>query len=733
VIIRRVHVRRFRKLLDQVFECGPGLNVIRGPNDAGKSTLHLAFSAALYPVKPSDSRSYGTWGEGDPGEIAVEFEADGRSYRLHKDFRSRRVALQCAGSRWDDPREVERRVGELLGLTSLSLFRATVHISQWDLSGVQKEQQEIGARLARIVTGGDADAVRVLSAIEEKIRKLEVGLRHPSKTPGPLKRDQDRLSALTADQHRLAVEVEAIERAAAERDRLTAQIQELEAQVQGDAALLDANRRLLVLSGRWTELSARAAELRSLLDRITEATREVEVADRDEALSRPAPDTAVLHTLREAEARSQALAASLQDTAALGIPAVPAGRPHPPAPSDRFLRTLGPGVIGLTALLMGVIGAALLAAGRVPWGMGALVLTALLAGAAAVAWLWEKAASGEAAVRAGRQHDLSRQAEERRRAAETAADEVRRQLDTLGVPSVQAALEMTATRQEAVQRQAAAHRLLQSLLGERRVEEVTGEHRRVLLELGMIQTEREDPDVLLKQLDPAGFQRLQAEAEARQKRLAGARGELQRLEGRLSGRSPHEDLARVEEDLAGTRDRLIRHQGLAEVLRLAREIMLEAHRRTIVPGRALLEERAGRYLHELSRGTYDRLVVDEHSLAPRVWVGPPKEWADVASREIGSGAVDQCYLALRLALIDVLCADRRPPLFLDDPFLAYDEDRERAAMRLLCHLARDRQIFLLTCRGDYAGYADHLILLGEVPAPAPAPREPSTVPTIPTA
>jgi len=53
VIISRLHIRRFRKLVDQVLECRPGLNVIYGRNDAGKSTLHLAFSAALYPVSGS--------------------------------------------------------------------------------------------------------------------------------------------------------------------------------------------------------------------------------------------------------------------------------------------------------------------------------------------------------------------------------------------------------------------------------------------------------------------------------------------------------------------------------------------------------------------------------------------------------------------------------------------------------------------------------------------------------
>ena len=241
--ISRLHIRRFRKLVDQVLECRPGLNVIYGRNDAGKSTLHLAFSAALYPVRPAAARSYETWGDGEAGEIVLEFEVQGWSYRLHRDFRARRVTLQRGDQTWDHPREVEQRIGEMLGLASLNLFRATAHIKQWDLAGIQEEKREIGTRLARIVSGGDRDAVRVLSDIDEKIRSLEVGLRHPSKTPGPIKRDQDRIASLAADHDRCAAEVQAVERAATERDQLGDQLAALEQQVRDDEELLNANRR----------------------------------------------------------------------------------------------------------------------------------------------------------------------------------------------------------------------------------------------------------------------------------------------------------------------------------------------------------------------------------------------------------------------------------------------------------------------------------------------------------
>jgi len=723
VIIRRVRIRGFRKFVDQVLECGPGLNVIRGRNDAGKSTLHLAFAVVLFPVKPSAALSFAQWGEERPGEITLEFDADGRSYRLHKDFRSRKVLLECgeerlppAGApdlsganrieRLDVPKEVERRIGEVLGLTSASLFRATVHIGQWDLARVQDEKEEIGTRLARIITGGDSDANRVLDTLDKYLRRMEVGLHHPARNAGPLKRDSDRIAFLTAEQQRLAGEVAAIEQAAAQRGRLASRIAELEQQVRDDEALLEANRRLYALDGRVAEIGARAEQLKASADRIERAVGAVGAAEADPALASSPPDPETLARLQEAEVRVRMLTAP--GAAEAGPAAGGGGGGSPPRAAW--------GGLALGALVCGLLGALLMGIHQIPWGAAAVIAAAGFAGAALVL----RARGHQAAkIRAGRLRDREEHAAERLRLLEAAAADVRRLTGVLGATSLDEAKRQSVRHGEAVRRRDTARMVLEGILGGRSGASIAEEYQRALLDLEAARAQRDDPDLALRRLDAAAVQRLQTEAEKRKKELFLAQGELQRLEGRLSGRSPYEELGRVEEELEETRARCARAQRQVEVLKLTREILGEAYRHTIVPGRVRLEELAGGYLRALSGGAYDRLSVDEQTLAPRVWVGPPKDWAEVENRQIGSGGVDQCYLALRLGLVDLLCHGCRPPLFLDDPFLAYDEGRAAAAMRLLREVGRDRQVFLLTCRGEYDRYADHLIVLGEVPAAAP--------------
>jgi DNA repair exonuclease SbcCD ATPase subunit len=723
VIIYRVHIRRFRKLGDQVLECGPGLNVIRGRNDAGKSTLHLALSAALFPVKPSEARTYGPWGEESPGEITMEFEADGRSYHLQKNFGSQKVVLISEELKWETSKSVAEQIGRLLGLASLSLFRATAHIRQWDLAAVQDEQHEIGTRLARIMTGGDADAGRILKALEDKIRRMEIGVRGAAKMPGPLRRDGDKIATLAGEQQRLAGEVAVIEQAAAERDRLAVHLAGLRDQVRNDDALLDANRRLYDLDKKSEELGRRATDFRFLIERVDTASRALEDARTSDASAFSPIDPDALRRLRDAEARAEMLAQEADAReSAVSAPAAPAqtGQPEEtraPSTSRQNPESLSParaaGSAAAVAFLGGAVGVSLLLRGDHARGL-VLLVAALLAGAGAFyAYRRQTRAAIEAEVRERQREQEARQTLSRRREASAAADELRRQLQALGASSVNDIADRQERHLEARRQLESARELLEGLLGGRVRESLTEEYQRILLDLGATQAQREAPDLALRRLDPASFQRLQADAERRKKEFDSAQADLQRLEGRLSGRSPYEDLAKVEEELADIRARLERLHRQVDVLKLVQRVLTEAHRRTIVPGKERLEQLASEYLRALSGEAYHRLRVDPQTLAPQVWVGPPKEWADVAAREIGSGAVDQCYLALRLGLVDLLCQGRCPPLFLDDPLLAYDEERQSAAMDLLRQLARGRQIFLFTCRGAYDSYADYVLPLGE--------------------
>ncbi len=119
-----LRVRNFRAVDAAELRFGPGLNVLYGPNDYGKSTLAAALRAAL--LLPPDStahESFLPWHSGESPEVCLELSCGDARYRVTKVFGSGRGAsaqLEQVGEGGayvivERGRAVERRLRELLG------------------------------------------------------------------------------------------------------------------------------------------------------------------------------------------------------------------------------------------------------------------------------------------------------------------------------------------------------------------------------------------------------------------------------------------------------------------------------------------------------------------------------------------------------------------------------------------------------------------------------------------
>lgn len=90
MILKRLSVKNFRGIVTQTLEFAPGLNVIAGPNESGKSTLREALHHAF--LSPSSSRGPSKLGHIRPWEgkanpeVEVEFHHDGQDYLVRRVF-----------------------------------------------------------------------------------------------------------------------------------------------------------------------------------------------------------------------------------------------------------------------------------------------------------------------------------------------------------------------------------------------------------------------------------------------------------------------------------------------------------------------------------------------------------------------------------------------------------------------------------------------------------------------
>ena len=70
---------------------------------------------------------------------------------------------------------------------------------------------------------------------------------------------------------------------------------------------------------------------------------------------------------------------------------------------------------------------------------------------------------------------------------------------------------------------------------------------------------------------------------------------------------------------------------------------------------------------------------------------------------LSDGTRDTAYLCLRLALIDMICREGRPPVVFDDAFCHLDDRRMRLMLDVLLSGGAG-QCFIFTCRGNELKY-----------------------------
>ena len=116
---------------------------------------------------------------------------------------------------------------------------------------------------------------------------------------------------------------------------------------------------------------------------------------------------------------------------------------------------------------------------------------------------------------------------------------------------------------------------------------------------------------------------------------------------------------------------------------------------------------AGRYFALLTRGRYERLMVDYDASDRPVLVAIRDIGTECPVEALSEGARDQLYLALRVAAVQVYAAQAEPlPFIADDLLVHFDDTRAAAAIALLAELGQTTQVILFT-------HHDHIVALAE--------------------
>ena len=204
-------------------------------------------------------------------------------------------------------------------------------------------------------------------------------------------------------------------------------------------------------------------------------------------------------------------------------------------------------------------------------------------------------------------------------------------------------------------------------------------------------------DRLAQELHQAQTQLLQAQMSDADDTVTHLQQQIAQVQGRLdAGRDAQalgDQISRLEEEL-------VRQQAEYDALRLSLDALQAAN--TTLQNRFSPElgRRAAEIFTDMTGSTWSHILLDrEFHLSAESGSDPTRRSVQLLS----AGTADQLYLAVRLAICEmILPPEQNPPLILDDALLTFDDARLSTTLDYLTRLGAQRQILLFTCQGREA-------------------------------
>ena len=690
----------------------PGVTVVRGPNEAGKTTIQRAIELVLTRKATSNTADLDAlrpWGGSDEARpvIAIEFvqedEDKTRTGRLEKAFRGAKgtVQLDVDGSTTTDPNQADHALAELTGLPTEAFFRSTASVRHHEVADLARDEGALRDRLQASISGADRGTSRARKKLEKAL--LELNTKGP-KNPGRLKVAEE-----AVEQERAAVAQGELALTQLERDRDTlAGAREVrtvaETRLRDLRAMLEKARTAERLTSERENARARFERYRDAV-----ATRDA-IAELHEGHPSPNP----LPVLRQIVERLRGLDVRIRELRGLLAGQTSVEFDVPPEPTWRPLSRIAIVMVVLGLLIAGGAFVADLA-GIGPFGQtpvligGIVVLIGLVLAVVAL-----QMRRGERLSKELRDMDIDR----RLRGRSQIEEDLRQsefdyvaQLQSLEVPDLASAEAQMLAEEEHITRIGRLTAQLEGLVGREPPDTLP-----VIRDAAALEVEQKGH--ALESLGPIAHEarareRLEVEVREAEADLERARDEESNTRARVEANAVDaEQVAGHAERLAAWQEQLAALQRRARVYEGTLKAIERADTATIRTATRFLEKRMVSDLERVTGGRYRRVKVDDKTLDISVFAPEKGDWVPVTA--LSQGTLDLVYLAARLGLVRLVTGDRRPPLVFDDPFVTLDDARAVRALELLREIATDFQVIYLTTSDRYDSAADAVV---ELPGP----------------
>lgn len=726
MMISRIELRHFGRFVEAAYDFNAGINLVTGPNEAGKSTIMAAIPAVLFGLR--DKERYRPWGrEGGCSAALVLQTAKGTTVRIEREIISDRVTLtetdalgrvllSFEGKVAPLGRSSERalyleHLERITGHADEEIFRASLFFPQGSLE--IDAPGEIASRIKNLLSGcAEVDYDQVLESLHEDYFAIT--------RENPWGKDKAKDRELEEVRTRLS-ELEALWNAGrghfAEEERLQQQIATVREGLTERRGQLAEGKRYLEWVRRQWQLEEKEASLQKDYSRVQRAAGKVEdlqeeLAELQKNLTYTGLPAEIPESLPQlltgAEVIRKELITLQEEMTRLRRERSLLGEaPWKPALLFSALVLAGCGFLGKETPIFLALGGVL---SLVIWGFCLFRLMRLNAARAAL----------------GGQLD---QVSQRRSEVLASLAEIEEAVRRLGLPA--SAVEMVKMEKSLDRHRSLVLRIKEvesALQVLDHPESISGEEKSLSREMAVLAERKE-----LGRPPRAEILRPEDLPEA-EKKLLNLEGEIASAEAALLELTRQQaevrgaggiDPCRIDEEGAALREREIVLLRRKEALALAYDLLhgaVDDFRHTYVDR---FSGEIGHSLAFITRNRYQAVRLDD-SFNPQVQVRDDLwQSADRLSR----GAQDAVFFAVRLALTRHLTRSRHLPLLLDDPFVHLDKGRLAEMLKLLERIAQEHQLLLfshsetLLHRAEKSGWS--ILSLTELPVNRPLATPPA--------
>jgi DNA repair exonuclease SbcCD ATPase subunit len=704
MLISHILLRNFGKFENFACDFTPGLNVIKGPNEAGKSTLASAITAALFldPVKGrKELTELSRWQSGELPALEAVLDIEGKSFHLLKDFKSGKIELENedAGIKNYAADFVEEWLTEQMGIPSEEIFKATACIAQGEINEIESSFEAIKDKLESLVTGGKEEkaASNILAKIEKRIGEIS----NENNGTGELARLETLSKEIDYNIEKLSREIANLK---AKRSDLI-QVEMTYKNVNEDLSAKKEHLDRSLQASRLDETSLKTDHERHEIEqKIGEAQESLQkikgLRDRQANLKNVDPRivqavTNIESSLGYLQPKSRELEADMAE-AADEFESYKIGQAYV---ACAVIGALGcvimglPYFLGMLEFLSSISGYGLFAScGLLVFGLGIAISRNQHR-----KYLGERAAKLETKFSA---HNMELQ-------SQTAAlNELLTKYTAASIDDLKRGvwqfddIEKEISREREIYESKLDGKSLQDL--ERRKEELedlaarTTKIKREMAQYIVDENELNRQKQVVSQFEDR-IKDLERERVVLRQQLETAEGGSELLAGYVERRE------QISERIESLRRNIA-------VLELIADCIIEARQNVLVSTLEVLNSRTSDILNKLTSGHYSRVRFDKSTMKFQVYSDSKRQWLDPESG-LSSGTADQVYLAARLALAELIAEDKNSVMILDDPFSGYDQARMESTMKVLKEFSGNHQILLLTSQDHYDKWADSMVAL----------------------